>query len=81
MPGQIVDFAGMVHAHFQHCVAMRRVHAQQHERQTDVVIEIAFGGENGVIQTRFGAQNLRRHFLDGGLAVAAGNGNDRNGKA
>ena len=93
-PRQIVDFADMVHAHFEYSVMMRCGHAQQHQRQTNVVIKVALGSEYGV--HRFGrsanflgrlrergqrcSQNRCQHFLDRRFAIAPGDGNNRNGK-
>jgi hypothetical protein len=38
---QVVDLAGMVHAHLDHRGAMAWRAAQQHQRQADVVVEVA----------------------------------------
>ena len=78
---QVVDFACMVHAHFQYGVLMRLAQAQQHQRQADVVVEIAFGMEHGGVRSGVRPQDRRQHFLDRGLAVAAGDGDHRNGEA
>jgi hypothetical protein len=77
-PRQVVDLAGVVHAHLEHGEAVRRAQAQQHQRQADVVVEVAFGGEHRVITAGLDAQDRRQHFLDRGLAVAAGHRDQRN---
>jgi hypothetical protein len=54
---------------------VRRPQLKQRQRQADVVIQIALGGQH------FGAadaQNRRAHFLDRGLAIAAGQADQRN---
>ena len=70
--GEVADLAKMVHAHFDHRVAMRGGEAKQRQRQADIVVEVARGGVHGG-GAGVGAQDGRHHFLDGGLAVGAGN--------
>ena len=57
---------------------MRPAQAQQHQRQSDVVVEVAFGLQHGRVGAGFHPQDGRQHFLHRGLAVAAGDGDDRN---
>ena len=78
--GQTGNLAGVVHAHFHHTHAMGIGEAQQRERHADVVVEIAACGK-GRLLAHVGNQNGGDHFLDGGLAVAAGDGNERQAEA
>ena len=80
-PRQVFDFMQMVHAHFQHRITVMGVETQQHLRHANVVVEIALGGEHAVAVTTMRRQNGAQHFLDGGFAVAAGEGNNRQRKA
>ena len=74
--GQTGDLARMVHAHLDHTHAVGITQAQQRERDTDVVVEVAARGK-GSLCTQVGHQNGGDHFLGRGLAVAAGDGNQR----
>ena len=74
--GQAGDLARMVHAHFDHAHAVRIAQAQQRERDTDVVVEVATRGK-GSLCPQVRHQNGGDHFLGRGLAVAAGDGNQR----
>jgi hypothetical protein len=78
--GQIADFAGMVHAHLDHGKTVCRAQAQQGQRHADVVVQIAGGGQHGVF-AGFGHQDGAQHFLDAGLAAAAGDAGHTPGKA
>ena len=69
------DLAGMVHAELDHRGAMRRAQAQQGQRQADVVVEVAFGGEAGVALP--GAEDGGDHLRHRRLAVAAGHRHQR----
>ncbi len=66
---EIGNLAGVIHAHLDHCGAMRGTQTQQGQRQADVVVEIALGGQHGI-----GAEMCRKnrgaHFLDRSLAIA-----------
>ena len=77
--GQRGDLAGVVHAEFEHRGAMPAdlvlAQPQQRQRHTDVVVEVARGGQRRVAQP--GVQDGRDHLRDGGLAVAAGHGDQR----
>ncbi len=68
---QVVDFPGVVHAHFQHRVAMPGMQPSQHQRHADVVIEIALRCQDGLFAHGL-AQDGGNHFLDRGFAIAAG---------
>jgi hypothetical protein len=79
---QVGNLAGVVHAHLDHRGAMRRLKTQQHQRQADVVVEVARGrqhGEFGVVAVGpgLGAQDRGGHLLHRGLAVAAGDADQR----
>ena len=65
---QVGDLARVVRAHFEHGIAMRRLDAGHHQRHADVVVEIARGRE----RRRDFRQAGCGEFLQGGLAVAAG---------
>ena len=53
---------------------MLRRQAQQGQRQANVVVEVAGGGQHRV-GAGVATQNRRQHFLDRGLAVGAGDAN------
>ncbi len=59
---------------------MRAAQAQHHQRQADVVVQIALGRQYA-IGAAGGAEDRRRHFLDRRLAVAADDRDDRQRKA
>ena len=65
------DFIRAACAHFDNCRFVAVLQLEQRHGHTDVVIEVACGGV-GVILLR---KNGLHHFLGGGLAVAARNGN------
>jgi hypothetical protein len=73
------DLAGMVHAELDHCGAVRRPQPQQGQRQADVVVEVAFGGEAGVALP--GTEDRGDHLRHRGLAVAAGHRHQRQDEA
>ena len=74
--GQASDLARMVHAHLDHAHAVGITQPQQRERNTDVVVEVAARGK-GRLCAQVRHQNGGDHFLGRGLAVAAGDGNQR----
>ena len=45
-PRQIADFASVIHAHLDHRETVIGLQLQQHERHTDVVVEVAARGQN-----------------------------------
>jgi hypothetical protein len=57
---------------------MRAAQAQQHLRHADIVVEVALGSEHRIGRASFHLQDRGEHFLHRGLAVAAGDGDDRN---
>ena len=65
-------FAGMIGADLDHRVAVRGVEPVQRERHADVIVEIAARRERRARALEDG----RGHFLDRGLAVAAGDADD-----
>ena len=74
---QRLDFTGAVGSHLHHCEAVLAAYPEQRQGHADVIVEIAAGA-----QARAGlGQDAGNHFLDRGLAIAAGNANDWNGKA
>ena len=74
--GQVGNFARMVHAHFDHGAVMFATQLQQGQWQADIVVEIAGRGQHAVL-AEVGTQNRGAHLLDGCLAVAAGDANQR----
>ena len=78
--GQVGDLAGMIHAQLDDGVAMLGAQAEQRQRQADVVVEIAPCRQSAVLARRRG-QDGGQHLGDGGLAVAAGDGDHRNVEA
>jgi len=78
--GQVGDLAGMIHTQLDHGIAMLGAQAKQRQRQADVIVEIAACRQPAVLTRRRG-QDGGQHLGDGGLAVAAGNGDDRNVEA
>ena len=69
--GERIKLAEVVHAHFDNGVALLRPQSKQGERQADVVVEIAGGGQHG----RFAelvAQNGGQHLLHRGFAGRTG---------
>jgi hypothetical protein len=79
---QVGDLAGVVHAHLDHRGAVAAVQAQQHLRQADVVVEVAGGRQHGQFRIEAlglgaGPQDGGGHLLHRGLAVAAGDADQR----
>ena len=61
---------------------MRVTQPEQGQRQADVVVEVAARGQHRIrIAAKVRAQDRGAHFLDRGLAVAAGDAEQRNRKA
>ncbi len=77
---ELGGLAGVVHADFEHRDAVHGAQAQHHQRQADLVVQIARGRQYAVGAAR-GAQNRRSHFLDRRLAVAADDRDDRQREA
>ena len=83
---EITNLARVVHAHFDHRVAMLGLQLEQHERHADVVVQIAARCEHlvcRIVGCGFSnglPQNRSEHFLDGGLAAAAGQRDERQRK-
>jgi len=80
--GQIGNFTGAIHAHLDHRDAMHEMQLQQHQRHADVIVEIALGRQHcqrriKTFRQRLSAQDGSGHFLDRGLAVAAGDPDQR----
>ena len=75
--GERGELPGVVGAHLDDRVALVVFESQQRQRQADVVVEVAAGGERGGEL----AQDRGDHLLAGGLAVAACDADDRAGVA
>jgi hypothetical protein len=80
--GQRRDLARVVHAQLDHGDAVReRVvmpQAQERQRHADLVVEVALGGQRSITRpTHVGAQDAGDHLRDRGLAVGAGDGDQR----
>ena len=73
--GQVGDFAGVVHAQLDHGHAVVGTQIEQGQGHANVVVQVALGGQ-GVVP-RMGTQDGRDHLGHGGLAVAAGHGDQR----
>ncbi len=69
---QILNLARVVGPHLDHCRLMLSAQPQQREGHTDVVVQIAAGGQH--LMTH--AQDCRDHLFDSGLTVAAGDTDD-----
>jgi hypothetical protein len=67
---QVGDFAGVIHAHFDHGNAVVCPQAQQRHRHTDVVVVVAARCQRRTIGME-GRQNGRQHLRDGGFPVAS----------
>ena len=85
MPGagdsrEVGDLARVVHAELDCADAVRLAQAEQRERHADVVVEIADGRQHLRIPGGR-AQDRGEHFLGGGLAVRAGDRDQRHGEA
>lgn len=65
---QVFDLAGMVGSHLHDTEFGVGIHAKQGEWHTDMVVEVAFGG-NGFILFR---EYSVAQFFRGGLAVRSG---------
>ena len=75
--GEGGGFARVIDPQLDHRCAVVRAQFQQRQRQADVVVEVALGRER-VRLAEMLAQDRRDHLLDRGLAVGAGDGNERN---
>ena len=73
---EVGDFAGAIGADLDHRVTVRGIEPVQRERHADVVVEIAARRE----RVARALEDGRGHFLDRGLAVAAGDADDRASK-
>ena len=69
------NFAGVVHAQFDHGRLVRSREAQQHQRHADVVVEVALRGKGRLALP--GPQDGGNHLRDGGLAVATRHADQR----
>ena len=69
------NFPGMVHAQLEHCDLVLRAQAQQGQRQADVIVQIALGGQTGLGFP--GLQNRGQHLGHRGLAIAASHSDQR----
>ena len=78
--GEVRDLAPVVHAELDRAPAVRMAQAEQRERQPDVVVQVAARGQHGFF-TRMLPEDRRQHLLDRGLAVRAGDGNERRREA
>ncbi len=76
---QVADFALVVHAQLDRAPAVHRPKAQERQRQSDVVVEIALRRKH-VLVTRCRPQDAREHFLGRGLAVRTGHANEDGGE-
>ena len=76
-PREVVDLPLVVHAHLDHGEVMALAQLEQRERHADVVVEIALGREDLLARAGVHRQDRRQHFLDGRLAVAAREADDR----
>jgi hypothetical protein len=73
---QLRDLARMIHAQLDDCGLVRGFQPDQRQRHADVVIQVA-AGRQVLLGTELGGQDGRDHFLDRGLAIAAGDAYDR----
>ncbi len=78
---EVIDLAGVVHAHLDHRVAMVLAQLEQGERHADVVVEVALGGEHRRARAAMCGQDCREHLLHRRLAVAAGERHQRQREA
>ena len=74
MSGQVLDLAAMIRAHLDDGIAMRRIQLEQHERHADVIVQLPRVTSVGPRRERMAPM----HFLRRGLAIAAGDADDRN---
>ena len=70
---EFADFARVIHAHFEHGHLGVVRNAENAKRQTNVVVEIADGFAN----SQADGEQSRDDVFGGGLAGAAGNGDNR----
>ena len=77
---EIGDLALVVHAQLDRAPAVRLAHAQERERQADVVVEVAGSGEDRAFALA-AAQDGSEHLLHRGLAVRAHHGDERGTEA
>ena len=75
--GELSDLARMVHAHLDGGIAVSLAQLQQHQRHTDVIVQITARRQHTVAPS-LRAQNRRQHFLDRRLAIATGKSDQRN---
>ena len=68
------DFAGVVHAEFDHADAVFAAQAQHGQRHANVVVQVALGGQRRAVR-RMQMQDGSNHLRDRGFAVAAGHTN------
>src|SRR5690606_26119218 len=73
--GEPGDLADVVHAELDYRGAVPGLERQQRERDADVVVQVAAGGERGLAEV--GGEDRGDHLLDRRLAVAAGHGDER----
>ena len=66
------DLAARPHAHLQHGALVPRRRLEQHQRQADLAVEVAFVLQHVIADV----QHRRRQFLRRRLADAAGDGDD-----
>ncbi len=78
--GQIVDLARAVHAHLDDRRMVRRMQLEQRQRHADVVVEVARCRQHRML-AEIRAQDGGAHLLDGGLAIAAGDADQRDVEA
>ncbi len=69
---EIADFAGMIHADFEHAIFGFLRQAGQRQRHAPVIV-VGRGRDMGAAQP---VQSMAQNFLGGGLAGAAGDGQD-----
>ena len=74
-PRQRGDLARMVHAQLDHSQPVRRIQPQQCQRQADLVVQVALGCQRRLRLP--GPQDRRDHLRHGSLAVASGDGDQR----
>ena len=75
--GQVTDLAEMVHAHLDHGIAVLLAQLEQCQRQADVVVQVTLGRQHRILAAGHGAQDAGQHLLHSCLAVAAGDGGQR----
>ena len=82
---QVSNLARLAHPHLDHGSAMKITQREQRQGHTDVVIQIAAGGEHRLLtealMAGLGAQDRGAHLLDRGLAVATGHADQRQREA